>query len=327
MSLGLNNGSRCMRNRVLALVLVILPFIGIAQKEYKLIEQSSKQKPAWLLPGYDYHNVYMKQAMKVADLEEAQDIVMTSLLNEIASSVAVQVEGETEEKIDWTTAELNGKTKDEYMQVIKSNTTIKIAKMPALQGISITKADIYWEKYINKNTKETCYDYYMLYPFSTIELQELIDEYNAQEKAINDKIDGFRDELPEITNVDEALDDIAEMKIMIKDNEDDVAKCDRLRMNISLYKKFIDEIYVDVIKNSKELILIQLKHDEKVIKTKSLPQIGSQCARDFSRKHNGNIIEITFNSFDCYEQDNNYIEVRFSFGDKKIKKRIPIVLE
>ena len=178
MSLGLNNGSRCMRNRVLALVLVILPFIGIAQKEYKLIEQSSKQKPAWLLPGYDYHNVYMKQAMKVADLEEAQDIVMTSLLNEIASSVAVQVEGETEEKIDWTTAELNGKTKDEYMQVIKSNTTIKIAKMPALQGISITKADIYWEKYINKNTKETCYDYYMLYPFSTIELQELIDEFN-----------------------------------------------------------------------------------------------------------------------------------------------------
>ena len=153
------------------------------------------------------------------------------------------------------------------------------------------------------------------------EMVKLIDEYNAQEKAINDKIDGFRDELPEITNVDEALDDIAEMKIMIKDNEDDVAKCDRLRMNISLYKKFIDEIYVDVIKNSKELILIQLKHDEKVIKTKSLPQIGSQCARDFSRKHNGNIIEITFNSFDCYEQDNNYIEVRFSFGDKKIKKR------
>ena len=59
--------------------------------------------------------------------------------------------------------------------------------MPALQGFSITKANIYWERYINKKTKETCYDYYMLYPFSPEELQELIDEYNAQEEAINDE--------------------------------------------------------------------------------------------------------------------------------------------
>ena len=64
--------------------------------------------------------------------------------------------------------------------------------MPALQGISLSKAEIYWERYIHKKTKESFYDYYILYPFSEFELQELIDAYNAQEKAINDKIDNYR---------------------------------------------------------------------------------------------------------------------------------------
>lgn len=314
-----------MKKNLFILLLTVLPLFAFAQKEYKLVEQSPKKKPSWLTNGNTL-GAFLIQANKVATLEEAQNNVMTSLMSQVASSIAVQVVGEIEQNIDWTVVELEGKTQEQYLEQVKNNTTLRIVKMPALQGFSITKAEVYWEKYQNKKTKEYCYDYYMLYPFSSYELEELIAEYNAQEKAINDKIDNFRNILDEIENVDVMLENINEMKSMAKEYEDDAVKCNKLKNNISLYENLIANIYIDVLENENGKLLIQLKHDEKVLKTKSLPQLKGNCARDFTKKHNGNLIEIGFNTFDCYEQDDNYVEIKFNFGKKRVVNKVLINL-
>lgn len=314
-----------MKKNLFILLLTVLPLFAFAQKEYKLVEQSPKKKPSWLTNGNTL-GAFLIQANKVATLEEAQNNVMTSLLSQVASSIAVQVVGEIEQNIDWTVVELEGKTQEQYLEQVKNNTTLRIVKMPALQGFSITKAEVYWEKYQNKKTKEYCYDYYMLYPFSSYELEELIAEYNAQEKAINDKIDNFRNILDEMENVDVMLENINEMKSMAKEYEDDAVKCNKLKNNISLYENLIANIYIDVLENENGKLLIQLKHDEKVLKTKSLPQLKGNCARDFTKKHNGNLIEIGFNTFDCYEQDDNYVEIKFNFGKKRVVNKVLINL-
>ncbi len=314
-----------MKKNLFILLLTVLPLFAFAQKEYKLVEQSPKKKPSWLTNGNTL-GAFLIQANKVATLEEAQNNVMTSLMSQVASSIAVQVVGEIEQNIDWTVVELEGKTQEQYLEQVKNNTTLRIVKMPALQGFSITKAEVYWEKYQNKKTKEYCYDYYMLYPFSSYELEELIAEYNAQEKAINDKIDNFRNILDEMENVDVMLENINEMKSMAKEYEDDAVKCNKLKNNISLYENLIANIYIDVLENENGKLLIQLKHDEKVLKTKSLPQLKGNCARDFTKKHNGNLIEIGFNTFDCYEQDDNYVEIKFNFGKKRVVNKVLINL-
>lgn len=315
-----------MKKSIIILLLTVLPLIGFAQKDYKLVEQSPKNKPSWLTNGNTF-GAFLIQANKVATLEEAQNNVMASLMSQVASSIAVQVVGEIEKNIDWTVVELEGKTQEQYLEQVKNNTTLKIAKLPALQGFSITKAEVYWEKYQNKKTKEYSYDYYMLYPFSSYELEELIAEYNAQEKAVNDKIDNFRNVLDEIENVDVMLENINEMKSMMREyGEEDIAKYNKLKNNIRLYEKTIGDIYIDVLENDNGKLVIQLRHDEKVMKTKSLPQLRSACARDFSKKHDGNKIVMTFNTFDCYEQDDNYVEVRFIFGKVKLIKKISINL-
>jgi hypothetical protein len=315
-----------MKKSIIILLLAVLPLIGFAQKDYKLVEQSPKNKPSWLTNGNTF-GAFLIQANKVATLEEAQNNVMASLMSQVASSIAVQVVGEIEKNIDWTVVELEGRTQEQYLEQVKDNTTLKIAKLPALQGFSITKAEIYWEKYQNKKTKEYSYDYYMLYPFSSYELEELIAEYNAQEKAINDKIDNFRNILDEIENVDVMLENINEMKSMIKEyGEEDAAKYNKLKNNISLYENLIANIYIDVLENANGKLVIQLKHDEKVLKTKSLPQLKGNCARDFTKKHNGTLIEIGFNTFDCYEQDDNYVEIKFNFGKKRVVNKVLINL-
>lgn len=318
-----------MRKNIIILILSFLPFLSMSQKEYKLVEQSPKDKPAWITEG-THRGVFMVQANKMATLDEAQSAVMLSLLNNIASSISVVVMGETVDKINWEVVELNGKTKEEYIQNITTNTTLKISKMPALQGISLSKAEIYWERYIHKKTKESFYDYYILYPFSEFELQDLIDAYNAQEKAINDKIDNYRNILDEIDNIDVLLENISQMRSMKEEYKDDYVKYNKLETIISLYEKNIADIYIDVIENSNDdnvgTIVIQLVHDEKVMNTKSLPQLKGDCARDFTKKHSGDKIVLTFNTFDCYEQDDNYVEVRFNFGKKRLVKKINIKL-
>ncbi len=318
-----------MKNNILVILLLLLPFFGAAQKEYKLVEQNPEDKPSWLTKG-THRGELLIQANKVSTLEEAQNAVMSSLLNRIASSISVVVVGETVNKIDWTTVELEGRTKEDFIQTIEQNTTTKIAKMPALQGISLTKAEVYWEKYIHKKTKETSYDYYILYPFSDFDLQELIDAYNAQEKAINDKIDGFRTSLDEIDNIDILLENVSQIKSMKEEFKDDYDKNSRLESILALYEKTIKDVYVEVVENynenNKGTLVIQLKHDEKVMKTKSLPQLKGACARDFTKKHEGTKIILTFNTFDCYEQDDNYVEIRFTFGKKRLTKKVLINL-
>ena len=189
------------------------------------------------------------------------------------------------------------------------------------------KADVYWESYIDKKTKEICYDYYIHYPFSEFDLQELIEAYNAQEKALDDKIESYREALDELDNVDDMMENMAQLKSMMEEMKDDY-RYGTLKVISGLYDSTIKDIYVEVLENYNDddngTLVIQLKLDEKVMKTKSLPQLRSSCARDFNRKHDGNKMVLTFNTFDCYERDENYVEVRFTFGKRKLIKKINV---
>lgn len=157
----------------LLVLLLLFPLLSFSQKDFKLVEQSQSQRPGWLTSGNN-RDAIMIQANKVATLQEAQDAALLSLLENIASSVAIQVSSKTVHSMDWISAD----DKSSYMERMQKATVTEIADMPALQGISISKAQVYWEKYYNKKTKETYYDYYMLYPFSSYDLDRLIEEYD-----------------------------------------------------------------------------------------------------------------------------------------------------
>ena len=302
-------------------LLFLLPMNLCAQTKFKLEEQSSKSRPDWLTDN-NYKGAFMVQANGMASIEDAQNAVMTSLLNQIASSVAVEVTGETVSDVNW----LTDNDKDVFSQNIQSSTITRIAKMPALQGISITKAQVYWEYYVNKKTNESYYDYYILYPFSMLELEELIDAYNKHEKKINDKIDGIENQLNGIEEISVALKNIDEMKLMMQGMDNGDLKYYRLKNVLKQYNKFIDDIHVEVIENNKDFIVLQLRYDERCLKATSLPKVTGDCARDFNVSNDGYNIDIQMNTFDCYAQDDNYVTARFNFGDRKLMKKILINL-
>lgn len=250
---------------------------------------------------------------------------MNQLLKEIARAVAVQIETASD-KSGLNSKYENGKYQTE--RYLESVIETKFAKLPALHGISLSKANVYWERFVEKKTKETAYDYYILYPFSVLDLQEITTAYEEHEKALNDKINGFRDDLEYVNDIDVLMENINEMKSMMSEIGEGDPKYNALQNNIYLYENVISNTYIDIVKNDKGYMLVQLKHNEKVMKTKSLPQVKSVngCSRDFTKKHAGNQIEIVFNTFDCYEQDDNYVEVKFTFGKKRVVKKVLINL-
>ncbi|MBR4156784.1 MAG: hypothetical protein IKU01_08850 [Bacteroidales bacterium] len=314
-----------MRKKILILLFTILPILGMAQNDYKLVEQSAKKKPEWCNNSTCTKGAFFIKEEKVATINEASSKAMNQLLKEIARAVAVQIETASD-KSGLNSKYENGKYQTE--RYLESVIETKFAKLPALHGITLSKADIYWERFIEKKTKETSYDYYVLYPFTEIDLREITEAYEEQEKALNDKINGYRDNLEYINDVDVLMENINEMKSMIKEMGESDVKSNALKDIISLYENVINNMYIEVLDNNKDGMLIQLKHNDKVMKTKSLPQVKSDngCTRDFSVKHNGNNVKITYNTFDCYEQDDNYVEIKFTFAKKRIVKKVLVNL-
>ena len=312
-----------MKKNILIWLIAVLPILGMAQNDYKLVEQSAKKKPEWCNFNSSRSYIFVK-VEKAATIEEASAKAMNELLRKIAAAVAVQTEAS--DKSTMVYREKDGKV--EYEDNIESVIETKFAKLPALHGITLSKADIYWERFIEKKTKETSYDYYVLYPFTEIDLREITEAYEEQEKALNDKINGYRDNLKYINDVDVLMENINEMKSMIKEMGESDVKSNALKDIISLYENVINNMYIEVLDNNKDGMLIQLKHNDKVMKTKSLPQVKSDngCTRDFSVKHNGNNVKITYNTFDCYEQDDNYVEIKFTFAKKRIVKKVLVNL-
>lgn len=297
---------------------MMLPLCAVAQKKgFKMAESSSKEKPKWVME-MNSKGYIVVQAIEAVSVKEAQETVKTQLLAEIASSVAITVADETVSTIDWTTE----KDKDDYKEDIKRQTVTKVKGLPAFQGISLAKADVYWERFYNKKTGGEYYNYYISYPFTSFDLEDLIEAYNAQEKAINDKIQKYKDNLDEVSDVETIDRSIAELRTLNKSLDPQDARRNTIESVINMYNRIYDNVTVEVISKSKGIVVFQLMYGEKMMTTKQTPRVSSNCANNINVKNKGDKVEVKYNCDYCYSQDDNYIEVKYKMGNKFVKKQI-----
>lgn len=119
----------------LLVLLLLFPLLAFSQRDLKLVDQSQSQRPSWLTSGNN-RDAFMVQVNRMASLQDAQDAVMASLLENIASLVAVNVSGETVQDVDWTIAGKN----DAYNEKIQKTTVTEIhITSPKQQEMHIKK--------------------------------------------------------------------------------------------------------------------------------------------------------------------------------------------
>ena len=305
-----------MRKVLIIAMALVLPLCACAQKKgFKLVEKSGN-KPEWVGKG-SVKDYIIVQSNKPT-LEEVKADAMQKVRTEIASSVATNVM-RTVNSYTQKTVE-NGNANTNATMSIES--TSKIAKMPAIQGVSITKADTYQELYRNKKTNEEYYVLYVKYPFSQFDLVELVTAYEKHEKEIDDKIKGFEEKLQNIETVEEIDDAITAMGTLSKELGPDDTRTTTLDGLSNRYIAIYNNISIQVAENQPKKLAIQLVYNGNVLTTSQKPKVSSNCATQFVVKYEGNKTVITYNSDYCYEQDDNYIEIRYRFGSKFVKEQV-----
>ena len=294
---------------------LMLPLCTFAQKKgFKLVEKSG-DKPEWVGKG-SVKDYIIVQSDKPT-LEEAKADAMQKVRAEIASSVATNVvrtvNSYTQKTVEGTNASTNA--------TMSIESTSKIAKMPAIQGVSITKADTYHEFFKNKKTGEEYYNLYVKYPFSRFDLVELVTAYEKHEKEIDDRIANYEDGLNNIESVEQVDDAITALGALAKEVGEDDARVDRIIGITNRYIAIYDNIIMDIVSNVPGKLTIRLVYNGNVITTSQKPRVSSNCATQFTVKNEDDNMIINYNSDYCYAQDDNYVEIRFRFGSKFVKEK------
>ena len=295
---------------------MMLPLCTFAQRKgFKLIEKSGP-KPEWVGQG-SVKNFIIVQSDKPT-LEAVKADAMDKVRAEIASSVATNIQRYVD---SYSLKEVDGDDV-KTSKTMTIETKSKIAKMPAIQGVSITKAETYQELYRNKKTGEEYYNLYVKYPFSTFDLVELVTAYEEHEAQIDNKIKSYEQGLNEIATVEQIGDAITALGALAKEVGEEDNRYYTIEGITNRYIAVYDNIRIDVVDNYPGRLTLRLIYDGKTITSSQSPKVTSNCAEQFNVKSQDDVVVVTYNKDYCYAQDDNYIEVRYRFGSKFVKEQV-----
>ena len=295
---------------------MMLPLCTFAQRKgFKLIEKSGP-KPEWVGQG-SVKNFIIVQSDKPT-LEAVKADAMDKVRAEIASSVATNIQRYVD---SYSLKEVDGDDV-KTSKTMTIETKSKIAKMPAIQGVSITKAETYQELYRNKKTGEEYYNLYVKYPFSTFDLVELVTAYEEHEAQIDNKIKSYEQGLNEITTVEQIGDAITALGALAKEVGEEDNRYYTIEGITNRYIAVYDNIRIDVVDNYPGRLTLRLIYDGKTITSSQSPKVTSNCAEQFNVKSQDDVVVVTYNKDYCYAQDDNYVEVRYRFGSKFVKEQV-----
>lgn len=300
---------------IIALALALPLCVSAQKKGFKLVDKSGA-KPEWV--GQGFVKDYIIVQSDKTTLDEAKADAMQKVRTEMAASVATNVKRVVD---SYTLMEVeNGESTTNATMSIAS--TSSIARMPAIQGVSITKADTYYEYFKNKKTGEEYYNLYVKYPFSQFDLVELVTAYELHEKELDENIQSYEDGLDNIETVEQVDAAIVALNALSEEVGSEDPRYHKINGIVKRYNKVYDNIIIDLVNKSNDKITVRLVYNGKTITTAQKPRMASNCATQFSVKSEGNNTVINFNSEYCYDQDDNYVEIRFKVGPKFVKEKI-----
>ncbi len=280
----------------------------------KIVDQSGHKAPSWV---NSIEKNYIIVAVEAESIEEAKEQAVLLVKQRIANSIADKVSSES----TYTTIESDDVVEDSVNSTIRS----KAMNTPLIKAVTLSKAnDSYWEL-IQKSKDVELYTMHVKYPFSSWELDEYMAEYEAQEAKIDNTLKELESSIADV----ESVEDIAQRGSVLRqlsasiDPEDSRrVKCDEL---LNRYYRLFSQISVIKLTSKAGEFTYQLELSGRAIGCHVKPRLLSNCATNMvQREISGGLYRVTYDSFNCYEIDDNYIELRYSFEGGNLKQRIAI---
>lgn len=281
--------------------------------EYRIVERSDKKMPDWVgrtIPGY------LIFSAEGTSLENARKLCMENIKQEIINSVAMNIT--TESSVSTGQKEFDGRyaTYSEYSSEISS----VAATLPYISGITVANAeDSYWEKRRSKEDKSESYILYIKYPFSRMDRNRLIAEF---EQYDNEKYDSFlqiRHACDTITSVDNIGRYINDLNALIDYFFDNARKSEARGLQRNL-KNMYDNIAVVPVKNEPGEYIYSIVGGGRRWTASRLPSARGVCARNFRvEPADGGLYRVKYMYGGCESEEECNVDLIFNFGGRTRK--------
>lgn len=303
-----------MRHYIYIILFFFCPLFLSAQ--WKIVEKSKKEQPTWV-GGADRN--FLIVSAEAPTLESAKDKSLLSLKDHVVGAIATHITSQTTQRRQEI---VDGNNRD-YTENTTSIITSKVYNIPFVSEISLSKAyDFYWIKFYNKKTKEYKYEYHVKYRFTDFELTDLVNQFNEREKQLDEQLKEYSDRLDQITRVEEIDRALNELKAFLAEFDIDDPRRSQTEQLSNNYRQLYNYIRIQQEEGSEEkIIYFRLYLQDNPIDSAQKPQLRSNCASRLSSDMDGNLYSIKYDDSGCYADDDNFIEVRFRFGNKMVSQK------
>ena len=179
----------------LLLAALCISTAAFAQKD-KVVEASSKRKPAWIGSSDRSHFAVTEVGETLA---AASGKCMASIRQYIVNAVAVNVSSAEKMATRQITRDQLVTAMSDYSSALMT----EAGQLPYLNDITLSNAEaVYWERIYSKKTKTYRYEYSVLYPFPEQTRRQLIEAFVAIDDAKQAEYERLRRELGTITDID-----------------------------------------------------------------------------------------------------------------------------
>lgn len=289
--------------------LLFFNLICIAQN--KIIDKSNSKTPKWIS---EFSSGFIICSATGSSIEEAKEKAFLQVKQEIANSIAVNIQSSS----TLSQKEESVNKKGSITESLQSEIKTKTANIPALKGISISKAtDVFWQKESDKS-HTVIYRFFIKYPLSQSDLYLLLQEFNEMEEQMNTQLAGlsnYSSNISSTDDIDKMISKVDELILYFSDSRKEKAVSLKTQL-LNLYSKI--DLRIDI--NTKNELDFKLILFKKEIQTTDKPTFRSNCCSEFNYQND----RLTYSSGDCYEADNNFIEISYSFVGYRLYKKIII---
>lgn len=302
--------------RILAITASILLFALQLSAQYKVEESSSRRMPDWVNSvTKDYLNV----TATGSDIEEAKAAVLAAVKQQIAQSIATRIVAES----NLSTTAVQTSDAFEKKQTLEKTIQSRTAKLPFIGEISLSKAaDFYWEKRYYRSTGKYEYFYAVKYPFSEFEMKKLVMDYQEHDRELNARLAEYEAGLGNITSIEDIERMLEQIRVFNSEFDQMDPRYDQVQSLANRYRDLYDHISIDYYQEKKGVVAVTMTLAGNPLSTTQRPVIKSNCATKISTSYEGNVLVIRYSDENCYEVDDNYLDLRLRAGNKYITERI-----
>jgi len=295
---------------IVALFLICLSS-SVVLAQFKVVEESGK-KPDWTMSMERGSIIGIGNGLTV---EDAKANALVNVKAQIVTSVADYISASSVSKSEEITADKFTQLYQSYSDVI----TTQSGKRDYLQGISAAKVDdFYWEKSADKKTKEVKYQYFVKYPFTTFDLEELVADFRAKDEQLTTEMNKALDLLNDFTSVEEIIQSQSQLgKLLGIFIDERKAKCET---GIEKSKALLASVYIANAGSELGMVRYSLKIGERAVRYAKKPVINSNCARIGDRKLGEVVCEVSYLFDECYTEPGNNIKVSYQISNNKAEK-------